>query len=107
MDLLSFKVGMVPSPSGDVKTRQLSISVNGGSTMLQDVAVDATEAKIEVPEGATVVLQEVVTDDAGNSAVGEKLTFTAVDTIAPTIGGPLTVSEAVCERTVADPTKKH
>lgn len=92
-DMLTYAVVAPEVVDGDVVKRELSVVVNG---LVQSVVVYSPETvvfdDIEVPQDATVLLQLVDVDDAGNRSEPAELEFVAVDTLPPTMPGGLSVN---------------
>ncbi|MCK4624353.1 MAG: hypothetical protein KAV00_03515 [Phycisphaerae bacterium] len=108
MDILTYKVGLPESPSGDVVKKVLTINrstdADGKLEMVETIELDpkAETVDVEAAEGSQVDLSLIVIDNAGNPSTPPVLkTFQANDTVPPELTGEMTV-EAASERTVPD-----
>ncbi len=108
MDILTYKVGLPESTSGDVVKKVLTINrstdADGKLKMVEtvDLAPKAETVDVEAAEGSQVDLSLVAIDNAGNeSSPPVRKTFQANDTVPPELTGEMTV-EATAERTVPD-----
>lgn len=103
MDFLTYEATLPTVPAGtDVVSQQLVVSADGAAVLSQELAVDATTATFEVPEGSTVDLALAYTDNAGNLSPPRTQSFVAQDTIAPDAPGDFGEMRLVSERTVPD-----
>jgi hypothetical protein len=68
---------------GEVLKRTLSRSVNGGETVVQDVAVDMAETSFEALQNDSVHLELRNIDDGNNVSEPSIFDFVVLDTIAP------------------------
>jgi hypothetical protein len=75
----------LPAPGApDVVSRELHVSLDGGTESVQPLPGNALSATVTVNEGQAVDVYLVDVDDAGNSSPNSPtLTFTASDTIPP------------------------
>ncbi len=108
MDILKYNVGLPTSDSPDLAEKVLLIDetdVDGNVLDQKEVALelDANTAEFEVFQDSEVTLKLKVVDDGGNAAESEALTFTALDTLPPTLSGGFTALELVSERSAEPP----
>lgn len=108
MDILTYKVGLPASKSGDVVKKVLTIKRStdaDGKLKMEEIVELGPKVKtidIEAGQGSQVDLALVAIDDAGNkSSPPVRKTFQATDTIPPELSGEMTIA-ATDERTVPD-----
>jgi hypothetical protein len=92
-NVLTYSLSVAAPVDADVVSRTLTVTVGDVAqdpVMFSGSATDL--GNIDVPEGATVVLSLVDTDDAGNESVPAVVDFVAADTLAPGQPGAFTVS---------------
>lgn len=100
--MLTYRATLPTVSGGDVTSMKLLVeeTLKDGTVKAiaeQDLETGDTEADFKVEQDSAVTLRLKVTDDAGNEATSEPLTFTATDTIPPVITGNLTISGPISE----------
>jgi len=95
------KLTWVRSPSADITTRNVEITVNGQTTTVS-LGPEVSDYTIEVSARSTVQFRTTVYDSEGNEASSETYTFTIGDLEAPVPDTGL-FHEVVGTRDVADP----
>ena len=103
MDLIQFKVNLPPKSAGDVKGRELSVTIGDSEPVIRNLGANTNVVEgLEGPQDATVVLALTDIDDSGNRSEVSTLETVLLDTFAPAKPGDLGV-QLVGERTVPDP----
>ena len=102
-DVLVFEVTAGPVVDGDVVSRELTVSVDGVSEGARNYPANTTSfGNLEVPQNASVSLQLIDIDDAGNRSVPAFVDFVAIDTLPPAAPGSFGVT-LLAEKQAADP----
>jgi len=90
---LQYTIGLPGPKAQDVNVREMSLTKDGGTPEVTNLAADATEFKFIVQPGVQCSLVLVDIDKAGNrSEPSDPLSFTATDNIPPGKPGELSVT---------------
>ena len=77
------KLFWTPSPSEDVASQEVSVSIDGAEAMITPITPEVAELLIEVQASKSVVFSVKTTDTEGNSSISESYTFRIGDLEAP------------------------
>lgn len=91
--MLEYKATFPPTTANDVVTREVTMTINGGTPDVSTYPVTTGEFNFFAPDNATVSLFLVDIDDAGNRSQPSPSTeFTATDTLPPPAPGAIGVT---------------
>lgn len=89
---LKYTIAFAPPGAPDVVTRRFGVQLNGGETTTEELPVGQADKELVVLQGTHVKLSLADVDDAGNVSPPAENEFDALDTLAPPMPGPMTVT---------------